>query len=74
MNKALHNKWKKKNEDSYRGRILGRHWGKSVKSFFLAITDIAPLGKRDLKLVCNVNTENSHETSTKLYVHEFGFR
>ncbi len=41
---------------------------------------LPPLSKSGLKLVCNVNivyrnfkSENSQETSTKLYVHEFGF-
>ncbi len=74
-----------------RGRILGRNWDKSLKSFPLCysqpplLTDFTPptRAKCGLKLVWNVNNvwrpqirELSRlcpETSTKLYVHEFGF-
>jgi hypothetical protein len=80
-----------------RGRILGRNWDKSLKSFpscysqlqLLTVTaPHPPSSKSGLKLVCNVKTLyriwKPHvwdfsslcrpETSTKLYVHENGFR
>ncbi len=77
----------------YSGRILGRNWGKSLKSFppckFTVIStnrfspSPSPLSKSGLKLVCFVNivqymSEKSQDyaqkPSTKLYIHEFGFR
>jgi hypothetical protein len=71
----------------HRGRILGHNWDKSLKSFppcysqspLLTHFTSLPLGKSVLKLVCNVNIVYGNlsrlcpETSTKLYVHEFGF-
>jgi hypothetical protein len=76
-----------------RGRILGRIWDKSLKSFppcysqspllpfFPPPPPPRPPSKSGLKLVCNVKMETSilqlsrlcPDTSTKLYIHEFGF-
>jgi hypothetical protein len=77
--------------DVYWGRILGRNWDKSLKSFpscysqspLLMDFTARPLEQKWVyfKLVFNVNivlnrkSENiCPETSTKRYVHEFGFR
>ena len=71
-----------------RGRILGRNWDKSLKSFLPCYSQspllTPPLSKSGLKLVCNVNivhgnltSANSQEYAQKpqrnLYVNEFGF-
>ncbi len=65
----------------YRGRILGRNWDKSLKSFFL-LAFHSHLYKRSLHPpVCNCigklqvweHSRLCPETSTKFYVHEFGF-
>ncbi len=68
---------------SSRGRILWRNWEKILKNFppcyLHSVTSTngfysphPPLSKSGLKLVCNVNIVYGPETSTKLYVQEFG--
>jgi hypothetical protein len=55
--------------------------GTKVTSTLIGLTPPPPPSKSGLKLVCNVNvvyrnlkSENSQETSTILYIYEFGFR